>query len=107
MNDKSSFAKVPLVITKPLLITKQLKLYFTILQEYTNSVLLQQQWWNSERFVVITRQLQAAKCSLSRQLFHHIFNLSGFDTVALNVKKCLLDLFALHWAYACVKHQAC
>jgi hypothetical protein len=30
-------------------------------------------WWNSERFVVITRQLQAAKCSLSCQLFRHIF----------------------------------
>jgi hypothetical protein len=26
------------------------------------------QWWNSERFVVITRQLQAAKCSLTCQL---------------------------------------
>jgi hypothetical protein len=32
-------------------------------------------WWYSERFVVITRQLQAAKCSLSSQLFGHIFTL--------------------------------
>jgi hypothetical protein len=32
-------------------------------------------WWYSERFVVITRQLLAAKCSLSRQLFGHIFTL--------------------------------
>jgi hypothetical protein len=31
------------------------------------------QWWNPERFVVITRQLQAAKCSLRCQLFHQIF----------------------------------
>jgi hypothetical protein len=31
-------------------------------------------WWYSERFVVITRQLQAAKCSLS-QRFGHIFTL--------------------------------
>jgi hypothetical protein len=28
MNDKSSFVKVPLVITKQLVITKELKLYF-------------------------------------------------------------------------------
>jgi hypothetical protein len=28
MNDKSSFVKIPLVITKQLIITKQLKLYF-------------------------------------------------------------------------------
>jgi hypothetical protein len=33
------------------------------------------QWWNSERFGVITRQLQAAKCSLSCQRFGHIFTL--------------------------------
>jgi hypothetical protein len=32
-------------------------------------------FWYSERFVVITRQLQAAKCSLSSQLFGHIFTL--------------------------------
>jgi hypothetical protein len=32
-----------------------------------------QLWWYSGRFVVITRQLQAAKCSLSRQRFGHIF----------------------------------
>jgi hypothetical protein len=31
------------------------------------------QWWNSERFGVITRQLQAAKCSLSSQIFLYIF----------------------------------
>jgi hypothetical protein len=45
------------------------------------------QWWNSEKFAVITRQLQAAKCSLSCQLFCHIFNLLDFDTVALIVNK--------------------
>jgi hypothetical protein len=33
------------------------------------------QWWYSERFVVITRPLEAAKCSLSSQLFGHIFTL--------------------------------
>jgi hypothetical protein len=33
------------------------------------------QWWYSERFVVITRQLQAAKCSLSSQPFGHKFTL--------------------------------
>jgi hypothetical protein len=32
-------------------------------------------WWYSESFVVITRQLQAAKCSLSSQLSGHIFTL--------------------------------
>jgi hypothetical protein len=36
---------------------------------------VQDQWWYSERFVVITRQLLAAKCSLSSQLFGHIFTL--------------------------------
>jgi hypothetical protein len=36
---------------------------------YTN------QWWYSVRFVVITRQLQADKCSLSSQLFGPIFPL--------------------------------
>jgi hypothetical protein len=56
-------------------------------------------WWNSERFVVITRQLQAVKCSLSCQLFRHIFDLLDFDTVAFNVKKHLLDLYALHWIH--------
>jgi hypothetical protein len=56
------------------------------------------QWWNSERFVVITRQLQAAKCSLSWQLFRHVVNLLDFDTVAFNVNKRLLDLSALHLA---------
>jgi hypothetical protein len=58
------------------------------------------QWWNSERFVVITRQLQAAKCSLSFQLFRHILNLLDVDTVELNVNKCLLDLSALHCVHA-------
>jgi hypothetical protein len=29
-------------------------------------------WWFSERFVAITKQLQAAKCSLNSQLFGHI-----------------------------------
>jgi hypothetical protein len=57
-------------------------------------------WWNSERFVVIIRQLQAAKCSLSCQLFHHMFNLLDVDTVVLDVNKRLLDLSALHWAHA-------
>jgi hypothetical protein len=33
------------------------------------------QRWYSERFVVNTRQLQAAKCALSNQLFGHIFTL--------------------------------
>jgi hypothetical protein len=33
------------------------------------------QWWYSERFVVITRQLQAAKCSLISQLFGHVCTL--------------------------------
>jgi hypothetical protein len=56
-------------------------------------------WWNSERFVVITRQLQAAKCSLSCQLFRHIFNFLHFNTVTLNVNKRLLDLSALYWAH--------
>jgi hypothetical protein len=32
-------------------------------------------WWYSKRFVVITRQLQAAKCALTSQLFGHIFTL--------------------------------
>jgi hypothetical protein len=49
---------------------------------------------------VITRQLQAAKCSLSCQLFRHIFNLLDVDTVVLNVNKRLLDLSALHWVHA-------
>jgi hypothetical protein len=31
--------------------------------------------WYSERFVVITRQLQAAKCSPRSQLFGHVFTL--------------------------------
>jgi hypothetical protein len=48
---------------------------------------------------VITRQLQAAKCSLSCKIFRHIFNLLFFDTVALNVNKRLLDVSALHWAH--------
>jgi hypothetical protein len=48
-------------------------------------------WWNSERFVVITRQLKTAKCSLSCQLFSHIFNLLDVDTDVLNVNKRLLD----------------
>jgi hypothetical protein len=30
-------------------------------------------WWNSERFVVLTKQLQAAKCSLSCQICRHFF----------------------------------
>jgi hypothetical protein len=50
---------------------------------------------NSERFVVITGQLQAAKCSLSCQLFRHIFNFLHFNTVTLNVNKRLLDLSLL------------
>jgi hypothetical protein len=49
---------------------------------------------------VITRQLQAAKCSLSCQLFGHIFYLLDVDTVVFNVNKRLLDLSALHWAQA-------
>jgi hypothetical protein len=49
---------------------------------------------------VITRQLQAAKCSLSFQLFRHIFNLLDVDTVVFNVNKRLLDLCALHWVHA-------
>jgi hypothetical protein len=32
-------------------------------------------WWYSERFVVITRQLKTAKCSLNSQLFGLIFTL--------------------------------
>jgi hypothetical protein len=44
---------------------------------------------------VITRQLQAAKCSLSCQLFRHILNLFDVDT---DVR--LLDLSALHWVHA-------
>jgi hypothetical protein len=49
---------------------------------------------------VITRQLQAAKCSLSCQNFRHIFNLLDVDIVVLDVNKHLLDLSALHWAHA-------
>jgi hypothetical protein len=48
---------------------------------------------------VITRKLQAAKCSLSCQPFRHVFNVLDFDTVAFNVNKRLLDLSALHWAH--------
>jgi hypothetical protein len=57
-------------------------------------------WWNSERFVVITKQLQAVKCSLSCQLFRHRFNLLDVDTVVLDVNKRLLDLSALHGVHA-------
>jgi hypothetical protein len=42
---------------------------------YSNSVKQSNLWWYSERFVVITRQLQSAKCSLSSQPFGHIFTL--------------------------------
>jgi hypothetical protein len=62
---------------------------------------------DSERFVVITRQLQAGKYSLSCQLFSHIFILLenllyDFRTVALSLKKRLFDLPALHWAHESV-----
>jgi hypothetical protein len=47
---------------------------------------------------VITRQLQAAKCSLNCQPFGQIFTLLEnirFPTVVLDVNKRLLDLSAL------------
>jgi hypothetical protein len=97
MNGKSSFLKVPVVIT-----TSSLSYTLTILQEHQlcSGIL----WGNSKRFVVITRQLQAsevlsklstmngkssflkvpvvitkqrqaAKCSLSCQLLGRIFTL--------------------------------
>jgi hypothetical protein len=54
---------------------------------------------------VITRQLQAAKCSLSCQLFYHIlyshyWKICDFPTVVLNLNKRLLDLPALQWDHA-------
>jgi hypothetical protein len=36
---------------------------------------LRNQWWYSERFEVNTRQLQAAMCALSSQLFGSVFTL--------------------------------
>jgi hypothetical protein len=70
---------------------------------FLNSSTISVQWWYSERFLVITRQLQAAKCSLRSQLFGHTFTLlENFPTVLLNVNKHLLDLFALHCS--CIKN---
>jgi hypothetical protein len=61
--------------------------------------------WYSKRFVVITKQLQAAKCSLSSQLFGHILTLlylkiCDFPTVVLTINKCFLDLCTLHRVHA-------
>jgi hypothetical protein len=44
-------------------------------------------WWYSERFVVITKQLQAAKCSLSSQLFGHIFTILRFSYCCTQYKQ--------------------
>jgi hypothetical protein len=53
---------------------------------------------------VITRQLQAAKCSLCSQLFRYIFTLlENFPTVVLNVNNVLLGLCALHWVLVITK----
>jgi hypothetical protein len=62
-------------------------------------------WWYSERFVVITMQLQAAKCSLSSQLlvtYSLYWKICDLPTLVLNVNKRLLDWCALHRVHASI-----